>query len=950
MLSEQGKNKTAHIVSHTHWDREWRWPIWQTRLFLVKFIDQLLDLLESGVYAGFLLDGQVMPVIDYLEIRPENKGRIISLVKSGKLQIGPWYILPDEYPVDGEALVRALSWGIRKSQEFGGAFMAGYTPFGWGQTKQLPQIYNGFGIDTGFIGKKVSKKRATGSEFIWRSPDGSSLLSTRFGEDGRANFYFKYHLPVLWGKDYGNGDKWQLKQGEKPVFHRIEDKAQSEQDIMLLSEPCDINSDILSQDKIDALWNSTDESVIADDRLMMNGCDYTAAQPLLKEMIEYLNEKDNDPDRHWAQATILEFLEIWKQKLDRSKLKVVEGELRDGPSGPLTGNALSTRLYIKKLNKYAQNMLIRFAEPFSAISWTLGSQYPQKFLELAWEHLLQSHPHDSINGVTQDKTVEDVQYRLAQTIDISQTIGNEALQNFVRAIDTSGYDKQDILIVVFNPLPYARQEVVQAWVDMPDDTPKNPGWFAYCPPEGIKIVDSDGNNVSTQWQGSTLNNCCVSGLHTRSFPYNSVRHKVFFDTGEVPGCGYKIFKAVKLDEKTQGKAHLLTSNSTTGNILKSPDLMENEFLKVKINSNGTFDITDKRTGKCFLNMNYYEDSGQVGDYWVNRKPMYDRTYNSLGCNAEIWAEESGPLRAVLVSRITMRLPVSADKNPTGRTAELKDMTIKTSVSLSAGSDAVDVAVEFENNHEDHRLRVMFPTGIENVKKADAGGHFIVDSRDIKPQGPEDGTIWQDMATQPHSDFVDVSDGKNGVAFINDCLTEYEVLQDDSRTVALTLLRAVGNWICTEFRVGSVFPSQKGSQCFGKHSYKYAIKPHLGDWRKADIAYAAQNFNAPLKLVQTSPHSNKKASLSPSVCSFVVIDNKMLRFSALKKACDRDTLILRIYNLSSDTEKGILSFYKSVEQAWLTDLNETRIQELKVSNGKVSLKAEPFKILTIEVHF
>jgi mannosylglycerate hydrolase len=499
------------------------------------------------------------------------------------------------------------------------------------------------------------------------------------------------------------------------------------------------------------------------------------------------------------------------------------------------------------------------------------------------------------------------------------------MQHFIKSIDTSNYKKDDILIVVFNPLPYPRQEIVQAWIDMPDDTPKNPGWFAYCPPEGIKIVDSQGNSVSTQWQGSSKETCCVSGLHTRSLPYNSIRHKVYFDTGTIPACGYKVFKAARLDEQTSGKAQLSTSNSTTGNILKSPDTMENEFLKVKMNPNGTFDITDKRSGKCFANMNYYEDSGQVGDYWVNKKPANDRVYNSLGCNAQIWAQDTGPLKAALVNSITMHLPVGSENNPTGRSSQLKDMTIKTSVSLSAGSDIIEVEVEFENNHQDHRLRVMFPTGLEKAKSANAGGHFIVDTRDIKPQGPQEGAIWPDMATQPHSDFVDISDGKNSIAFINDCLTEYEVLEDDKRTVALTLLRAVKNWICTEFRVGSEFPSQKGSQCFGRHSYRYAIKPYSGSWQQGDIAYAAQNFNAPLRLVQTAQHSNKKASLPSSECSFIGIDNKMLRFSALKKANDRNSLIIRIYNPSSDTQKGILNLYKPAKQAWLTDLNEKRLE-------------------------
>ncbi|UCD30526.1 MAG: hypothetical protein JSV03_08680, partial [Planctomycetota bacterium] len=61
------KKRIAHIISHTHWDREWRYPIWETRLLLIDFMNELIEVLESGKYPGFLLDGQVAPVLDYLE-------------------------------------------------------------------------------------------------------------------------------------------------------------------------------------------------------------------------------------------------------------------------------------------------------------------------------------------------------------------------------------------------------------------------------------------------------------------------------------------------------------------------------------------------------------------------------------------------------------------------------------------------------------------------------------------------------------------------------------------------------------------------------------------------------------------------------------------------------------------------------------------------------------------
>ncbi len=40
--------QTLHVISHTHWDREWYLTFQQFRLKLVHLIDKLLDILADG--------------------------------------------------------------------------------------------------------------------------------------------------------------------------------------------------------------------------------------------------------------------------------------------------------------------------------------------------------------------------------------------------------------------------------------------------------------------------------------------------------------------------------------------------------------------------------------------------------------------------------------------------------------------------------------------------------------------------------------------------------------------------------------------------------------------------------------------------------------------------------------------------------------------------------------
>ena len=952
-MTENKGNKPeqiGYIVSHTHWDREWRYSIWETRIMLVDFMDELLELLENGSYISFLMDGQVMPVLDYLEVRPEKTEQVKKLVSSGKLQIGPWLILPDEYPIDGEAMVRNLVWGNRRCKELGAVLTVGYTPFGWGQTAQLPQMYSGFGIDTAMIGKYVDKERAPDSEFAWRAPDGTELLATRFGDGGRSNFYFLLHLDAIEGKPFG-GPGWSYKWNQGGTAYHRADRKQMEQDPFVLNAPDKWYPERITPELVEKLWQTTDESVLENDRLMMDGSDYTNAQPLLPKIIERVNEVDENPNRKWVHTTLPEFVKIMQSKIDRSSLTVVDGELRDGPVSKNTGNALSTRLYLKQLNKKAQNALIRFAEPMAAVASMVGAEYHGSLFNKAWDLLIKSHPHDSINGVMQDVSVKEVSARLVETTDIAESLGNDALKQLIQRIDMSGFDDHDVLLAVVNPLSYPNSRVTEAWVintppgfDMSED---------YGAISGMQVYDVSGNAISTQCQGFTNEMCHVSENHSRPKPYPVQRHKIFFDTGEIPACGYKIFRVVPLDgmatdgmkEGRPDGVEWSDSRARTSSILTTANVMENEFLKLKMNPNGTFDLTDKEMNKTFVNLNYYEDRGEIGHYWINERPMFDQIHNSLGTHAKIWAEENGPLQATLISEVTMSLPCRGIRKENTRSEKREDFTIRTAVTLRAGQQQVDVNVQFENRHEDHYLRAMFPTGLTQATHADAGGHFTVDHRPIRPVGPTQQSVWPDMATLPQNNFVDLSDGQTGIAFLNDSLTEYEVIDNEERTVALSLLRSVRNWVCASLG-GTSYPSQKGGQCLGKHEIRYAIMPHKGDWQAANIPLKAEQFNVPAVSVQTRVHSG---SLPTGEASLFEIDNPALRFSAIKKTEDRDTFIVRIYNPTDDIQAGSLRFFAPLSDAWLTNLNEDRQSEISLTDKhQVPVSAGSQKIVTIEI--
>ncbi|MCX6068172.1 MAG: hypothetical protein NT121_20880 [Chloroflexi bacterium] len=166
--------QTLHVISHTHWDREWYLTFQQFRLKLVHLVDKLLDILaEDPEYKYFMLDGQTIVLDDYLLMRPEMESVLRGHIQSRRILIGPWHILPDMFLVSPEAHIRNLLEGARTARKFGPKMPIGYIPDPFGHPGQIPQILKGFGIQAAALWRGLSDQPA---ELWWQGPDGSRVL------------------------------------------------------------------------------------------------------------------------------------------------------------------------------------------------------------------------------------------------------------------------------------------------------------------------------------------------------------------------------------------------------------------------------------------------------------------------------------------------------------------------------------------------------------------------------------------------------------------------------------------------------------------------------------------------------------------------------------------------------------------------------------------------------
>ncbi|MCX7003820.1 MAG: hypothetical protein NTV22_11180, partial [bacterium] len=170
------------VCSNTHWDREWHTPFSVFQMRLLQLFDQLTALLlRDPAYRCYNFDGQTIVLEDFLDFRPEMADTLRALVAQGRITVGPWYVLPDEFIAGDEALVRNLLLGTQQAGAFGACSRTGYLPDMFGHIAQMPQLLRGFGIDNAILWRGISDATLP-NEFVWQAPDGSRVLTHRINE------------------------------------------------------------------------------------------------------------------------------------------------------------------------------------------------------------------------------------------------------------------------------------------------------------------------------------------------------------------------------------------------------------------------------------------------------------------------------------------------------------------------------------------------------------------------------------------------------------------------------------------------------------------------------------------------------------------------------------------------------------------------------------------------
>lgn len=915
-----------HVVSHTHWDREWYASFQQYRLRLVRLTDRLIDLLErTPEFRFFVFDGQTIVLEDYLEIRPENRERLRNLIQAGRIEIGPWYVLPDEFLVSGESLIRNLIVGQRVGAPFGGVMKVGYSPDSFGHVAQLPQILRGFQIDNFIFTRGMGDEQdRLGTEFLWVAPDGSRVLA------------------VNQFKSYCNGNQigfetTQENAGESPRFDLVVDFFKQEtQTLGALTKP------------------GTDDTRHL---LINNGCDHQEPQADMPRILAYANNVLQDSQVE--QTTYSRYVHT----LRRAGLSLSDwsGEIHSGKRHFILSGVLSSRVNLKQKNDAIETLLTYVAEPLGVLLGQLtGAENYAGFLQQAWKALLKNHPHDSICGCSIDQVHRDMLPRFEE----AQQIGRLALASSLDFLASRIRRERHASAVVMNTLAFARPGVVRSVLLVPPDTSL----------KEISLVDAEGKAVPTHviktralyaQRGYALPEAFLRAssqassdvrpldyaakraqldvdianhnlnVHTAQKPWKAVELEYLVE--QAPAAGFRVYALHQ-----QASPRLKEGVTVRGNVV------ENKFMRVKFAADGTFDLFHKATKKEYRRLNVLEDTADLGDEYDYSPALKDKSLWSRGQRGKLKITHRSPLAVEVEIAGTLRLPVNFDRKRKRRNARLVPCPVQWKFVITAVSPWVEVELKFENLAQDHRLRVHVPAPL-SVQQTLAGQAFYTAPRPLKMPAAKD---WMQAPspTMPMQNFCAVEEARRGLAIFVNGLYEYEASKITGGVgLAITLLRAVG-WLsrgdlATRRKHAGPFYATPEAQCLGAHTFHYAIMPYAGAAEKLNLANMAQAYRVPLFEEQcTGAGGNLSGQFALLHC-----EPAALTVTAIKRCEQRNTTIVRLFNASTERVRGHLVWGLPISHAWRVNLAEERLEEISVySKARIELDFPAWRIVTIEL--
>jgi hypothetical protein len=859
----------VHLIPHTHWDREWYLPLGAFRARLVPMLDELLAQLEGDPrISSFLLDGQTVLLEDYLALCPERRDRVAALVRSGRLTIGPWYVLADEQIPAGESLFRNLLLGASNARALGGHGSVLYSPDAFGHPAALPLVGLEFGIDRVVLWRGVSAEATEGHDLArWEAADGRRVLV--------------YHLPP---------------------------------------DGYEVGSNLLvPRDRLADAWRRVAETLlpraVTRHVALFVGADHHATTPDLGDLAGALGAVA--PECEFRFSSLPGFLQAAAEEVDQ--VAVLRGEQRwsYGYTWTLQG-VHAARAPLKRRHSMLELFLTRIAEPLAALAGPGAGT--AAILRQAWREVVQSQFHDALCGCASDLVAAAVATRLQDAEAAAGEVIRSSLDRLCghdpdRAREMGGTESR---LVVWNSAARPRAGVCVAEVTCfrrdvlvgpPGDRAPRTG--AGYRPFTLRTRREDGSVAVVAPQ--------VIAVTRAQERIDAPRH--YPDQDDVD----RVRIAFPLPGALSGlTARTFTLGDAAGEPLEEfavagGRLLRNGRVELHADADGTAVLSTPGGARPFAGLLALESEGDAGDSYSFCPTPGDRIRRPARAGRpRITAP--GPLVAGLEWNVAMRCG-RGERGAPGRVAA------RIRVEAIGDSPVLRCCVTLNNQARDHRIRLRLPTGLTGIP-ALAGSQFgvVVRAAAVKPRGryPAETPV----PTAPAQRFVAAARGERGLALFAPGFFEYEWTPRGDLLV--TLLRAVGELSRGDLatRPGHAgWPTPiPGAQCLGSETLRFGIAAVSA----ADLSAPGrleqmwEDAFVPLTVRWIRGFGGgTTAGEAPGL----QLEGEGLVFSALKPAEDGRGVVLRCYNLGHRETAGRIRVGRRPARADLVRADETFLANL-----------------------
>jgi mannosylglycerate hydrolase len=867
-------NIKVHVISNTHWDREWYLSFEKYRVRLVKLMDRVIKIMQEKKSYIFVTDGQYIIIKDYLEARPEKEEAIRQLMKENRLKVGPWYTQPLETLVTGEAMVRNLFYGLMETNKYGKAMKFSYMVDEFGHASQTPQILKGFGINEALAWRGMENK--ANGVFKWASPSGDYVIMHR--------------SPLGYGE--ATALPWQMEDFAESIDGQVFERDGLKTRI----------------DKIKALKDPYSQIGV---QFWLNGIDHSWAQEDILEVIDRINEMYDELDI--TQTTLEDYAQEVKEEYAREGLamQTCTGELMH-PDEQVLVCIHSIRADQKRLHYKAERLMEKWAEPISSIAWLYGSDYHLWALQRAWKLILENHAHDSLGCCSVDSVYRQVMARYDSAISIGEQLVDDSLAYM------ASLDAEDRSLYAFNTNSSGRVGAICCVFDIPKALDI----------EEFDLLDENENRIPFNiLSAENLKDIRYNAQYGHPSVIMSNRYLAVIDTGDFSGLSLRRFKVAA---KTGAAVQRKVDNYKFG-------IMENKFFRVEITENGCINLYDRRTGKEYKQLLQIADSGECGDFYNHRRPLNNKIITNANVKAEIKRIYDTDLLQEYEIRYSLDIPVDLSYDKKSRSDETALFDVKIKIRLLKGVERIDADIELENRSKYHQARVLFPSGITGADTSLSGQPFdVVERRLGIPEG-FDFEKDPNCEYHPMQDFCTIQSDGYGLAIAAKGIFEYEAVNDELRTLALTILRAADFESITSDQV--VDRETELSYLKTKVSHEISIVPYAGDWK--DAYPAVLDFTNPPKVFfRKSPDEaflpgyKKPAPRFNGKVEFIKLDGKNVFITAVKREDQGEQLIVRLVNLSDEAQNVRVTINENIvkcKEISRLNLNEEQLKSIGEGN-------------------